>query len=90
MNIIMKIMSRMLPSCREVSHLTSQAMDESLPFGKRLALRLHLKMCIWCQRNQDQLLLMKKLASQQLKENDRKARLNEDVKSRMANLLKNR
>ena len=86
----MKIMNRMLPSCREVSHLTSQAMDESLPLRKRLPLHLHIKMCVWCQSSQEQLLLMKDMAGQQAKENNKKAKLSDDAKDRIARTLKNK
>lgn len=84
----MKIMNRMLPSCREVSHLTSRAMDESLPLAKRLAMKLHIKMCGWCQRNQEQLLLMKKMAGQKAVEADKKITLGDDAKSRIIRSLK--
>ncbi len=35
-------------SCREVSHLLSQAQERRLDLGERLRLRLHLAMCSAC------------------------------------------
>ena len=60
---MMKFMNRIIPACQEVSRLSSQAMDESLPWRKRLALKLHLSMCRWCRRNSEQMRLMRTMAS---------------------------
>jgi hypothetical protein len=35
-------------SCQQASRLLSQQQDETLPFGKRLRLRLHLMYCDAC------------------------------------------
>jgi hypothetical protein len=35
-------------SCQQASRLLSQSQDESLPFGKRVKLRLHLLYCDAC------------------------------------------
>lgn len=35
-------------SCKEVTHLLSQAQDRQLGFGERLSLELHLAMCRGC------------------------------------------
>lgn len=39
-----------LPTCREVTRLQSDALDQNLPFSKRAGLRLHLLVCSWCRR----------------------------------------
>ncbi len=59
---MMRLMNLILPTCEEVSRLTSQAMDEKLPLRKRLALRVHLMLCVWCRRSARQLELMRRLA----------------------------
>jgi hypothetical protein len=43
------------PTCRDASRLQSEALDQSLPLGKRLGLRLHLLLCRWCRRYGKQL-----------------------------------
>ena len=65
MKIVMRLMNMVLPTCKEVSRLTSQAMDENLPWTKRLGMRLHLMMCVWCRRNSEQLQLVRDLARKQ-------------------------
>jgi hypothetical protein len=49
-----------LPTCKEVSQLASDAMEERLPLGKRLGLRLHLWFCMACRRYVRQLRFLKK------------------------------
>ncbi len=88
MSIMMKWMSRMLPSCEEVSALTSEAMDETLPFRKRLSLKLHLKMCVWCRRNATQLQLMSRLARLKAQKVASHAKLSSDARDRITQALK--
>jgi len=38
----------MILSCKEVSRLVSQGLDRRLPFGRRVALRVHLAVCDGC------------------------------------------
>lgn len=35
-------------SCKEVTRLVSQGMDRRLPFGRRVALRVHFAICDGC------------------------------------------
>ena len=48
-------------NCREVSLRVSRAMDDRLPVGQRLAVRMHLLMCSLCRRYQKQLALMRQM-----------------------------
>ena len=43
------------PRCRDITRLLSQGMDRSLPWSKRLLIRLHLTACVWCARYAEQL-----------------------------------
>lgn len=45
-----------IPSCRETSRLISESMDRRLPLFKRLLVRLHLWICQYCHRFEQQLL----------------------------------
>lgn len=38
----------MILSCKEVTRLVSQGMDRRLPFGRRVALRVHFAVCEGC------------------------------------------
>ena len=38
----------MMLSCKEVTRLVSQDLDRRLPFGRRVALRVHLAICDGC------------------------------------------
>ena len=38
----------MMLSCKETTHLLSQAADRELAFGERVALRVHLAICNGC------------------------------------------
>ena len=55
MSLMMKVMSRMMPTCGEVSLLTSRAMDEELSIKERLGIKTHLLVCKWCRRYASQL-----------------------------------
>jgi hypothetical protein len=37
-------------SCRESTRLASQGLDRELAFGERVALRVHLVICLGCRR----------------------------------------
>jgi len=39
-----------MPNCDKVTALVSASLDHSLPLHKRLAVRLHFLICVWCQR----------------------------------------
>jgi hypothetical protein len=43
-------------SCKDVTQLLSEAMDRSLPLGKRIGVRFHLLICKFCVRYERQLL----------------------------------
>ena len=58
-NSMMRLMVRVMPSCKEISQLVSASMDEKLPLRKRLSIRLHLVMCDLCRRYEKQLHLLR-------------------------------
>jgi len=85
--MIMRLMNRILPSCKEVSLLTSQAMDESLPLRKRLGLRIHLRMCILCRRYAEQLQVIRNLSCSHASSQSEQTGLSSDAKKRIAEFL---
>jgi hypothetical protein len=56
---MMRLMARLMPSCKDISALVSQAMDTQLPLKKRLSIRLHVSMCSLCRRYEKQLRLLR-------------------------------
>lgn len=56
---MMRLMARVMPSCKEISALISQSMDHRLPLMKRLSIRLHVSMCFLCRRYEKQLTLLR-------------------------------
>lgn len=49
-------------NCRQVTRLISQSMDAKLPWHRRLAIRVHLLYCVWCQRYAAQLQILREAA----------------------------
>ena len=60
----MNIFRAVFPSCRQVSQMQSEALDRSLPFSKRAAMRLHLLVCSWCRRYGKQIRFLKSAAQE--------------------------
>ena len=56
----------MMLDCREASRLVSRAMDERLPLGQRLRLRLHLALCDACSNFSRQVRLLRAAVSRLL------------------------
>jgi hypothetical protein len=50
----------MILSCKEVTRLVSQGMDRRLPFGRRVALRVHLVICDGCTNFSKQVAFLRK------------------------------
>jgi len=48
--------------CNKVSQKVSQSMDAALPFHQRMAIWMHLLMCRYCLRFQNQLKTLRKLS----------------------------
>lgn len=55
---MMRLMVRVMPSCRDISQLVSDGMDRNLPLRKRLSIRLHVSMCGFCRCYEKQLHLL--------------------------------
>jgi hypothetical protein len=49
-----------LISCKETTRLVSQGLDRELAFGERVALRLHLAICVGCRRARRQLRFLRR------------------------------
>jgi len=47
-------------SCRETTRLVSQGLDRDLAFGERVALRVHLAICVGCRRAKSQMTFLRR------------------------------
>jgi len=47
-NVMMVLMTKIIPTCEEVSQLTSLAMDEKLTLRQKIGVKFHLMFCKWC------------------------------------------
>ena len=56
---LMRLMARVMPSCRDVTRLVSESMDHDLSWRKRLTIRLHVALCALCRRYERQLHLLR-------------------------------
>jgi hypothetical protein len=77
-------------NCREATRLISQAMDSTLPWHRRVAIKLHLLYCVWCRRYAAQLQILRK-AAKQLDQDDLAApgeKLSEEARQQMCARLK--
>jgi hypothetical protein len=61
-----------LLTCNETTRIVSQGLDRELAFGERVALRLHLAICLGCRRTGTQMRFLRR-AVRELAEIDLKA-----------------
>jgi hypothetical protein len=53
--MLVKLIGKHTPKCREMVRILSQSMDEPMPLMMRIKKRLHFLICCWCQRYEEQL-----------------------------------
>lgn len=46
-------------SCKKITGMISESMDRKLPLSKRMGIRVHLMMCKFCKRYQQQLIFIR-------------------------------
>ena len=87
---IVLLICRFTPSCPEVIQIISLGMDRELPFITRIKLRIHYKMCSFCERYEKQLKYMREVAREFPEKIGQasEAKLPSDFKERMREALK--
>lgn len=82
---MMRLMVRAMPSCKDISALISQSMDQRLSLMKRLSIRLHVSMCSLCRRYEKQLRLLREAADRYADpdENEVEQSLSREAKERL-------
>lgn len=58
---LMRMMNLVMPTCEQVSRLTSQALDEPLTWRERSGRAAHVMACVFCRRNARQMAMMRTL-----------------------------
>ena len=85
-------LARRLPTCKEVAPWMSEVLDSDLPLARRIKLKLHILICVWCKRYQEQLFLLREttqnLSKQVEAESVTTPALSADARQRMKALLK--
>ena len=81
-------------SCKDVTQLLSEAMDRSLPLGKRIGVRFHLLICKFCARYERQLLLIRETVRRLVATEEKSGEppgetLSKEAKERIRNSLRN-
>ncbi len=60
---INRVLSRFVFTCHDMSRLSSQSLDVTLPFLTRLRMKFHLLICRWCRRYRAQLTILRRSLS---------------------------
>lgn len=62
--MLVRLIRKHTPNCREMVRILSQSMDEPMPLTMRIKKRFHFLMCCWCQRYEEQLHYLRDTARQ--------------------------
>lgn len=76
-------------TCKDVTRLASQSLDGPLPFITRIRMRMHMLICVWCERYAKQIRSMHEAMPHYEEHVDRVANktLPNDAKERMKRAL---
>ena len=58
-----RLLARLAFSCRDISRLSSQALDTRLPWTTRFRMSVHYLICAWCRRYRAHLALVRNAVS---------------------------
>ena len=58
---MMAVMSKLTPSCKEVSRRISESQERSLSFREKLGMSIHLMGCELCNRYKEQIEMLQKI-----------------------------
>jgi hypothetical protein len=62
MNWLTNAIRALSPNCKEAIRLQSEALDHPLPPLRRIGLRIHLALCVWCSRYAKQIKFLRTAA----------------------------
>ncbi len=80
-----------MPTCRQVTRLQSDALDRRLSLPKRFGLRLHLLLCGWCRRYGKQIRFLRQAAHEHPDELNEATprRLSSEARERLKRTVRN-
>ena len=84
-------MNHWMFNCKEVSLKVSESLDRKLPLHKRMMIRIHMMMCRYCARFQQQMILIRQIAryAKPLESTtEESVKLSEDARARLKQTLK--
>ena len=81
----------LMPTCRQVARLQSDALDQRLSLSKRFGLRLHLLLCKWCRRYGKQIRFLRRAAHEHSDELNEAAprQLSAEARERLKRTVRN-
>lgn len=85
-------LARRLPVCRELTPWMSERLDKPLPLGREIKLRLHIMICDWCKRYQEQLYALRQAVQTMAEPKDSapdQPRLSDEARERIKQALRN-
>ena len=84
-------MNHWMFNCKDVSQKVSESLDRKLPLYERMMIRIHMMMCRYCARFQQQLFLVRQIAryTEPLENvTEDSVKLSEDARTRLKQTLK--
>jgi len=77
-------------TCKQVARLVSESLDHELPAGRRFAVRAHLMLCRLCARYRRQILALRGLVRQAVRqlEHAPELRLSDEARARIRHALR--
>ena len=83
MNWLVKIIRALSPNCKEAIRLQSESLDHPLPPLRRIGLRIHLALCVWCSRYGKQIKFLRTAAQHCDHDHEPKQTLSPDARERI-------
>lgn len=87
MNWLIKTIRALSPNCKEAIRLQSEALDHPLPPLRRIGLRIHLALCVWCSRYGKQIKFLRTVAQHCDHEHQPKHELPPEARERIKRAL---
>lgn len=87
MNWLTKTIRALSPNCKEAIRLQSEALDRPQPPLRRIGLRIHLALCVWCSRYGKQIKFLRTAAQHCDYDHEPKQTLPPDARERIKRAL---
>ena len=88
MNRLIKTIRALSPNCKEAIRLQSDALDRPLPPLRRIGLRIHLALCVWCSRYGEHIKFLRAAAQHCDHDHEQKQTLPPEARDRIREQVK--